>query len=266
MMIQKMRIMAALLIVSAIFVATPSFASATFGDRTMQKGSSGEDVKELQDYLMTKGMFPYHTATGYFGSITENSVAAFQESRNLQVDGLAGPETNQAIQVLRRGDIGKQVIHIQSQLQKAGYDGQVDGIYGSGTVATVEQFQRNKGLTADGIAGPDTRRALDQIASPDSAAGKEITVESTAYTANCTGCSGVTKMGIDLEKYPDAKVIAVDPDQIPLGSIVEVEGYGTAIAADIGGDIDHNRIDVFIPSQQDALNWGRKDVTVRVIE
>ena len=266
MMIQKMKIMAVLLIVSAIFVATPSFASAALGDRTMQKGNSGEDVKELQDYLMTKGMFPYHTATGYFGSITENAVAAFQESRNLQVDGLAGPETNQAIQVLRRGDIGKQVIHIQSQLQKAGYESQVDGIYGSGTVATVEQFQQNKGLTADGIAGPATRRALDQIASPGSAAGKEITVESTAYTADCTGCSGVTKMGIDLEKYPDAKVIAVDPNQIPLGSIVEVEGYGTAIAADIGGDIDHNRIDIFIPGQQDALSWGRKDVTVRVIE
>lgn len=265
-MIQKMKIMAALLIVSAIFVATPSFASAAFGDRTMQKGSSGEDVRELQDYLMTKGMFPYHTATGYFGTITENAVESFQESRHLQVDGLAGPDTNQAIQVLRRGDIGKQVIHIQSQLQKAGFDGQIDGIYGSGTVATVEEFQRSKGLTADGIAGPATREALDQIAKPDSASGKELTVESTAYTADCTGCSGVTKMGINLEKYPDAKVIAVDPDQIPLGSIVEVEGYGTAIAADIGGDIDHNRIDVFIPGQQDALNWGRKDVTVRVIE
>ncbi|WP_411909109.1 peptidoglycan-binding protein [Bacillus sp. RAR_GA_16] len=266
-MIQKMRSMVVLLIVSAIFVATPSLASAAFGDRTMQKGSSGEDVKELQDYLMTKGMFPYHTATGYYGPITENAVAAFQESRNLQVDGLAGSETNNKVQVLRRGDIGKQVIHIQSQLQEAGYENQVDGIYGSGMVATVEQFQRNKGLTADGIAGPATRKALNQIASPgSSAAGKEITVESTAYTASCTGCSGVTKMGIDLEKYPDAKVIAVDPNQIPLGSIVEVEGYGTAIAADIGGDIDHNRIDIFIPGQQDALNWGRKDVTVRIIE
>ena len=73
-------------------------------------------------------------------------------------------------------------------------------------------------------------------------------------------------MGIDLEKYPDAKVVAVDPNVIPLGSIVEVEGYGTAIAADIGGAIDGNRIDVFVPGQQDALNWGRKDVTVKVIE
>ncbi|MGG1685096.1 peptidoglycan-binding protein [Pseudalkalibacillus sp. NRS-1564] len=261
----KMKLVAALLISSIIFVATPSFASAAF-DSVNQQGDSGGEVKELQDYLMTKGLFPYHTATGYYGEITEKAVKNFQMNRNLQVDGIAGPETKQALQVLRRGDIGKQVIHIQSQLNQAGYESDADGIYGSGTATIVEEFQRDNGLSADGIAGPSTRRALDQMAAPGSAAGKEFTAESTAYTADCTGCSGVTKMGINLDKYPDAKVIAVDPDMIPLGSIVEVEGYGTAIAADIGGDINHNRIDVFIPSQQAALNWGRKDVKIRVIE
>ncbi len=265
-MIQKMKIVAVLLISGVIFVATPSFAFAALGNSTLDEGDQGADVAELQDYLMTKGVFPYHTSTGYYKTITEGAVKDFQRARNLKVDGIAGPETKQAIQVLRRGDKGKQVIHIQSQLDQAGYDSNVDGIYGSGTVNTVEQFQRDKGLTADGIAGPSTRGALNQIAEPGSAAGKEITLESTAYTADCTGCSGVTNMGIDLEKYPDAKVVAVDPNVIPLGSIVEVEGYGTAIAADIGGAIDGNRIDVFVPGQQDALNWGRKDVTVKVIE
>ncbi|MFZ7944408.1 MULTISPECIES: LysM peptidoglycan-binding and 3D domain-containing protein [Bacillaceae] len=94
---------------------------------------------------------------------------------------------------------------------------------------------------------------------------KEFTVNATAYTASCEGCSGTTATGVDLSANPDAKVIAVDPSVIPLGSKVYVEGYGEAIAADTGGAIKGNRIDVFIPSKQDAINWGRKQVTVKIL-
>ena len=96
-------------------------------------------------------------------------------------------------------------------------------------------------------------------------AGKEITVEATAYTAGCEGCIGITKTGVDLNANPDAKVIAVDPSIIPLGSKVYVEGYGYATAEDTGGAIKGNRIDVFVPEQNDALQWGRKDVKVTII-
>ncbi|ARI77341.1 3D domain-containing protein [Halobacillus mangrovi] len=94
---------------------------------------------------------------------------------------------------------------------------------------------------------------------------KEFTAEATAYTAYCTGCSGVTATGIDLRANPDQKVIAVDPDVIPLGSKVYVEGYGTAIAGDTGGAINGNRIDVFMPNREDALEFGRKSVKVQVL-
>lgn len=93
----------------------------------------------------------------------------------------------------------------------------------------------------------------------------KITVKATAYTASCEGCSGTTATGVDLNANPDAKVIAVDPNVIPLGSKVFVEGYGEATAADTGGAIKGNRIDVFIPSEQDALNWGNKQVNVTII-
>jgi 3D (Asp-Asp-Asp) domain-containing protein len=92
-----------------------------------------------------------------------------------------------------------------------------------------------------------------------------LTVTATAYTANCEGCSGTTKTGIDLIANPDKKVIAVDPDIIPLGSKVHVEGYGEAIAGDIGGAITGNRIDVFIPSESKAKKWGRKEVEVKIL-
>lgn len=92
-----------------------------------------------------------------------------------------------------------------------------------------------------------------------------MTVEATAYTAYCNGCSGITKTGIDLRSNPNQKVIAVDPSVIPLGSKVYVEGYGTAIAGDIGGAIKGNRIDVFVPSKDQAYNWGRKQVKIQVL-
>jgi 3D (Asp-Asp-Asp) domain-containing protein len=94
---------------------------------------------------------------------------------------------------------------------------------------------------------------------------KELTVEATAYTASCEGCSGVTATGINLKDNPDKKVISVDPNVIPLGSKVHVEGYGYATAADTGGAIKGNKIDVFIPSKEQANDWGRRSVNVKVL-
>lgn len=94
---------------------------------------------------------------------------------------------------------------------------------------------------------------------------KEITVSATAYTADCQGCSGVTATGVDLKANPNAKVISVDPSVIPLGTKVYVEGYGYATAADTGSAIKGNRVDLFIPNQQDALNWGVKNVNLKIL-
>ncbi|WJE15875.1 ubiquitin-like domain-containing protein [Halobacillus sp. ACCC02827] len=95
---------------------------------------------------------------------------------------------------------------------------------------------------------------------------KTLQMHATAYTANCAGCSGVTATGIDLKENPDRKVVAVDPDVIPLGSRVWVEGYGTAIAGDTGGAIDGKRIDLFVPSKSQAHSYGRKQVTVKILD
>ena len=61
----------------------------------------------------------------------------------------------------RQGSTGEQVRIIQSKLKNWGYyDGTVDGIFGSRTAEAVKYFQRKNGLTADGIVGPATLRAL----------------------------------------------------------------------------------------------------------
>ena len=95
---------------------------------------------------------------------------------------------------------------------------------------------------------------------------KTIKMTATAYTANCKGCSGITKTGLNLRKNPSLKVIAVDPKIIPLGSKVWVEGYGIAVAGDIGGAIKGNKIDLFMNKKATANQWGRKQVTVKVLK
>ena len=94
---------------------------------------------------------------------------------------------------------------------------------------------------------------------------KEMTMKATAYTAQCNGCSGITATGINLKQDRNAKVVAVDPNVIPLGSKVHVEGYGTAVAGDIGSAIKGNRIDVHVPTKKEASNWGIKEVKVKVL-
>lgn len=103
-------------------------------------------------------------------------------------------------------------------------------------------------------------------AEPENPEGRTLTVEATAYTAFCSGCSGITATGVNLKANPHAKVISVDPTIIPLGTEVYVEGYGHAVAADTGGAIKGNRIDVHLPTKNDAYNWGRRTVEITILE
>lgn len=99
-----------------------------------------------------------------------------------------------------------------------------------------------------------------------SGSGKEFYVTATAYTASCNGCSGITATGLDLRANPNAKVIAVDPSVIPLGTKVYVEGYGYAVAADTGGSVKGKRIDVFFPTSSEAYRWGMKRVKIKILD
>ena len=71
-------------------------------------------------------------------------------------------------------------------------------------------------------------------------------------------------MSWDMNK--DLPVIAVDPDVIPLYSIVEIEGLGGYLALDTGGAIKGKRIDILFGSKFKAVNFGRKELRVRVLK
>ncbi|HDM9155646.1 TPA: resuscitation-promoting factor [Listeria monocytogenes] len=97
-------------------------------------------------------------------------------------------------------------------------------------------------------------------ASSTPSGGKTYKMESTAYSGG-----GTTAYGINLSANPGLKVIAVDPRIISLGSKVWVEGYGEAIAGDTGGAIKGNIVDVYFPNESQCYSWGRRMVTVKVL-
>lgn len=131
---------------------------------------------------------------------------------------------------------------------------------------SVNQLKNWNHLHSDIIFPKQKLAVAEAKAAAKVTSTKELTVTATAYTANCEGCSGITATGINLKKNPDLKVISVDPKVIPLGSKVDVEGYGTAVAGDTGGAMKGKKIDVFVPSQKKAEDWGRKKVKVKILK
>ena len=78
-----------------------------------------------------------------------------------KVDGIAGPATLAGCPTLRKGASGNITKLLQEKLVKLGYNTNgVDGIFGSGTYSAVREFQKTRGLSADGIVGQNTWRKL----------------------------------------------------------------------------------------------------------
>lgn len=87
------------------------------------------------------------------------------------------------------------------------------------------------------------------------------TMEATAYAGDTT-----TKMGVPTKREPEGiSTIAVDPNVIPLGSKVYIPEYGYAIASDTGGAIKGHRVDLFLNSEEECVDFGRQAITLDLI-
>ena len=85
---------------------------------------------------------------------------------------------------------------------------------------------------------------------------KIVTFEATAYT--WTGNRTATGT------WPSRGTVAVDPRVIPLGTELHIEGYGPAVAADTGGAIKGQIIDLYMDTKHECLQWGRRKVEVQI--
>lgn len=147
-------------------------APAAAAQPVLRIGARGEAVKDLQRQLIAAGFDP-GPVDGWFGPRTQAAVRAFQHSRGITVDGWVGPQTWGKLGTtgaanggrLAQGSSGAQVKELQQLLQSLGYyRANVGGNFGPQTDAAVRAFQRDRGLTVDGWAGPQTMAALRQAA------------------------------------------------------------------------------------------------------
>ncbi len=144
----------------------------------LAQGSSGQQVKEVQQRLKEWGYY-YGRVDGVFGTQTKSAVVKFQQYNGLTADGVVGSQTlaalglsglsNKSVSVLAQGSSGQQVKEVQQKLKNWGYyTGSIDGVFGSQTKAAVIKFQKNNGLTADGVVGKQTLVALGLASSSGS--------------------------------------------------------------------------------------------------
>lgn len=111
---------------------------------------------------------------------------------------------------------------------------------------------------------------LTDTSRPSFRYARRLTMNATAYTAgfSCTGkhpdhpAYRITASGREVEHG----IVAVDPRVIPLGTRLYVEGYGFSLAADTGSAIRGYAIDLFMECWDAAIQFGRRDLTVFVLE
>ncbi|MGN0776166.1 MAG: peptidoglycan-binding protein [Candidatus Ventricola sp.] len=179
----------------------------------LRLGSTGTKVRDLQQDLTTLGYY-WAEITGNYGSKTEAAVKNFQQKNNLTADGVAGTKTLSAIAsaIERKGGTssssgyasgttlkldsqGSAVTQLQTDLKQLGYYyGSITGNFGSKTEEAVKDFQKAKGLYADGVAGTKT---LSAVKAAVDAAGGSSSSSTTGLKVGSTG-DKVTALQQDL--------------------------------------------------------------------
>lgn len=96
---------------------------------------------------------------------------------------------------------------------------------------------------------------------------RHISMIATAYSGEQSGITNYTSSGMMVKRDASGySTIAVDPRIIPLGTKMYIEGYGYAIAADTGGAINGNKIDIYFDTISECQGWGVRNVDVYILE
>ena len=223
---QKLSLVAAMAMILFLFCQT-AFAAAVL----LREGSRGDAVREVQEKLIALEYLE-GKPSGVFDKKTVDAVRRFQRDRELEVDGICGPIT--------RAELKKK------DLKKA-------------PEAAKETEKREKAAREAAKKKAAHDKELHEKAMRE---GKVVYVSATAYSAYDPGNSHYTASGTRLRRG----VIAVDPSFIPLGTRVYIPGYGEAVAEDTGGAIVGNIIDVAFDTHEEALEFGRQDLEIYILE
>ncbi|GAA0356094.1 resuscitation-promoting factor [Alkalibacterium iburiense] len=163
------------------------------------------------------------------------------------------------------------IISVKNEEDIVSYDVSTDEVTETETPAEVVEAQEEE-ETQEAETTVETSEPEAETTPPAETAetetnqsnGYTLTVEATAYSRNQPSLSNFTFTGIDLRE--NSRVIAVDPNVIPLGSTIYVPGYGEYVAGDTGGAIKGNRIDLHMEDLQAAIQFGRRTLEIQVVE
>ncbi len=237
---KAIKVWAAVLIFS-LFISTTAQAATLLGSRALKYGMSGDDVKELQVLLKRLGYFNTNP-TGYYGSVTRQSVLNFQAAYGLTKDGSAGPETIYKLKyengvaadyyayyrTLKKGMSGWDVSSLQEVLKRLGYfpkSVNTTQYFGNQTYSAVVAFQKSAGLVVDGSVGPATSSALNKALA----------------NLKITGSAGSSKPSITYTTYTvksgDTIWSIANNHNIPQSDLMNANGFTTSTVLYVGQKI-----------------------------
>lgn len=165
-------------------------------------------------------------------------------------------------------------LEVENQKLKEAYSSQK-----SVSVATPKKVTPKQEDKKEQPSKPEAKKEVQKAqAAPtpqsNKGSGNWKNFEITAYTNHPSENGGtyggkvLTAKGQDITNkihHNGERIIAVDPNVIPLGSKVEIEGYGTFRALDTGGAIKGNRIDVLVGNNGEMEDIGRRGAKIRVV-
>lgn len=229
-------------VLTAVILLVCCASATALSASTLRNGSRGEKVKELQQALIGLG-YLQGKADGIFGNQTEKAVRAFQKAKKLTVDGLAGTKTLNLLlsssssagsssasstasgtntsgnlfggnyATIRLKDEGNRVKILQQALIRLNYlSGKADGKFGTKTLDAVALFQKENGLSVDGLAGKKTLKAIET-------ADKNGKVRGSSASSSSVSSSSQTAVAIQEESTP-AKTSSTSSSNSPSSSMI----------------------------------------------
>lgn len=165
-------------------------------------------------------------------------------------------------------DLKKKIADGQSEMkQLADREQQAKAMEEAQKKAAEEEAQKQQASNQKQQVQQTSTKTVDNseaATSADNVSGsKTLTMSATAYSTEANGMGTYSATGINLKQHPSC--VAVDPSVIPLGSIIWVSGYGVSVAGDTGTAIKGNIIDLHFATVAQSMAWGRRTVTVKIL-
>lgn len=211
-------------------------------------------------------------------SVYNNSLAAVKQSIvdiSQAKEQLQGYQSNLASQerqvndqkaVLdsQMSDLKKRIADGQSEMkQLANREQQAKAMEEAQKKAAEEKAQKQKQQQVQQTSTKTVDNSEAATSADNVSGSKTLTMSATAYSTEANGMGTYSATGINLKQHPSC--VAVDPSVIPLGSIIWVSGYGVSVAGDTGTAIKGNVIDLHFATVAQSMAWGRRTVTVKIL-